>query len=141
MTDVNSGSISKGWSIMFYIAAAFNIIAAIGALLTPAESNALMMYGSKTALANPAASINTQAFLVFVLIFGIGYAMVAMDPTKNRGIVWLGILGKLYVFTAWGIYYKSGIVTLTAFAGTFGDLIFTILFIMFLIKTKESGLI
>jgi hypothetical protein len=138
MNEVQSGGISKWWSIMFYIAAVFNILAAVWSLLTP-ENTALLMYGSKTALDNPAASINSTAFLVFVIIFGIGYAMVAKDTSKNRGIVWLGIIGKLYVFSAWGFYCKAGLVTPTAFIGTSGDLIFSILFIIFLYKTREQA--
>ncbi|MBT3311349.1 MAG: hypothetical protein HN737_02050 [Desulfobacterales bacterium] len=138
MNYVNSNSISKCWSMMFIIAAAVNIIGAVWLLLNP-ENSGLLMYGSKIVFDNSAARINNQAFLFFVIVFGIGYIFVAKNPSENRGIVWLGIIGKLYYFTAWGFHFKSGLVTPAAFAGSFVDLAFAILFILFLYKTRESS--
>ncbi len=140
MNNVLQNNMSKWWSIMFIIAAAVNIIGAVWLLLNP-ENSGLLMYGSKIVFDNSAARINNQAFLFFVIVFGIGYAFVAKNPSKNRGIVWIGIMGKLYYFTASGLHFKSGLVTSAAFAGSFVDLAFAILFMLFLYKTRESGLL
>ncbi len=46
----------------------------------------------------PSYTVFYNGFLVAVLLFGVGYHMVGLDPAQNRAVVVLGALGKLAVF-------------------------------------------
>ncbi len=39
-----------------------------------------------------------RGFLLSILLFGVGYYLVSRDTSQNRGIVWLGAVGKVLVF-------------------------------------------
>lgn len=72
-----------------------------------------------------------------VLIFGIGYYMVSKQITANRGIVWLGALGKLSLFCEFTCFFISGKVTAMAFVLALGDIVWATLFLMFLFQTRD----
>lgn len=44
-------------------------------------------------------------FLGSVALFGAGYALIAMNPNKNQGIAFIGILGKIGIFLIYGRAY------------------------------------
>jgi hypothetical protein len=84
-----------------------------------------------------AALMYYQLFLLFVIVFGIGYIIVGLNLDKNHGIVLLCIIAKIFAFIFFVAYYLSGdIPFIQAMIGT-GDLIFAILFIEFLINYKK----
>ncbi len=72
-----------------------------------------------------------------ILIFGIGYYIVSRDITKNRGIVWMAIYGKLTFFFFLSYYYFTERAAILSFFGGCGDFIFTLLFALFLWQTKD----
>jgi hypothetical protein len=116
--------------ILFAIAAAWNFAAAAGALLTPELHRSLFFTVDNGVSAM--AQINTQGFWVAVLLFGVGYAIVARDPAKNHGLVVVGALGKLYVAVAWSWNFFAGTMKVMPLIGGLGDLVFAGLFLYFL---------
>ncbi len=123
---------------LFTVAAVWNLAAAAGALLTP-ELHRSLFFGSAVEELGSVARLNTQAFWVSVLLFGIGYGIVARDPDRNHGIVLLAALGKTYVFLAWFRYWLAGEVTGFALMGGIGDLVFAALFAWFLLGARRSA--
>ncbi len=77
-------------------------------------------------------------FLGLCFVFGIGYYWVSRDIHKNHDIIRMGIIGKLIVFVGllWGCV-AGRIHFIPASAGVV-DLIFSILFIEFLITFKKN---
>jgi hypothetical protein len=122
---------------LFTVAAVYNLVAAVGPLLATD-----MFYGlffAKTPAAHsPIAALHTQAFWVTVALFGLGYLMVARDPVRNRAILWLAAPGKIYVAALFGWHYWAGNVTAMAALGGFGDLVFALLFLRYLLLTRDD---
>ena len=75
-----------------------------------------------------------------VLVFGIGYYLVSRDVNKNRGIVWMGVIGKLCFFFFLTYSYLIAKSTILSFLGGTGDFIFTILFLNFLWQTRNEAI-
>ena len=63
-------------------------------------------------------------FAFCVLIFGVGYGIVAMDPRQNHGLIWLGILGKLGVVAILGQRWLTGVATAWVLPAAAGDFVF-----------------
>jgi hypothetical protein len=78
-----------------------------------------------------------RAFWVAVLLFGIAYLLVSLNTSENRGIVWLGILGKLAVFAFFTHAFFSDEATAGALAIVIGDLVWSAIFAWFLYSTRE----
>jgi hypothetical protein len=119
------------WKPLFWLAAAYNGSAAAVALLAP-DLHVERFFAPGTALEGPVAHLNLQAFWVSVLLFGVGYAIVARDPRRNHGILFLAALGKTYVFVVFTSHWLEGSMQLLALAGGIGDLVFAGLFAWFL---------
>ena len=82
-----------------------------------------------------------DAWLALAITFGIGYYMVYRDMFGNKGIVVLGIIGKL-AFSAVFIYSMfafKGQVPLFFLIPVSGDLVFVVLYWMFLNFARRSG--
>ena len=123
---------------VFYLAAVWNLSAAAGALLFP-QYHAELFFGSPLAVATPAAVLNSQIVWVSVAFFGVGYWMVAREPTRNHGLILVATLGKIYVGLRWIWAFGQGIVTPFAVVGAAGDLMFASIFAIFLLKAKRSS--
>jgi hypothetical protein len=113
---------------VFLVGALWNILG--GAFIIIATS----WIFSSAGLQPPRPSLYYDSWIALFVTFGIGYLMVYRDPYGNKNIVILGIIGKL-AFSAIFLY------SLTAFSGqvpefflipVIGDLIFVVLFSMFL---------
>ena len=81
------------------------------------------------------------SWIALFMTFGIGYYMVYKDMYANKNIVILGIIGKL-AFACIFIYYMA--IHWTQIPHIFliavvGDLIFVVLFSMFLLFVRMSG--
>lgn len=73
------------------------------------------------------------------MAYGIGYIMVSRDITKNHGIIFIGVIGKI-------LFFIDCIIALLLNEGNFFllltgsvDLIFAILFIEFLLAAKKES--
>ena len=121
---------------LFAIAALWNLAAAAVALIAP-DFHRGMFFVSTTDPIGTIALVNTQAFWVTVLFFGIGYGIVARDPVRNHALVFIAALGKIYVFFAWSWHWHAGEMTSFALFGAVGDLVFAALFLWFLRSTRH----
>lgn len=111
-----------GWRIVFGLAAVFNI--AVGAA----------MLAQLSPLAPPGLTTTTAALLI--IMFGVGYAMVARNPLAHRGIALLGLIGKAMMPVASWLHVQAGDAPMQAFYLSLGDLAFAALFLVFLLQTR-----
>jgi membrane-bound ClpP family serine protease len=83
-----------------------------------------------------------RSLWITVLVFGIGFFMVALKPVKHIGIVIMGLLGKLFFASNVLFQYSHEKVSQMAMIAAFIDLIFVLLFGIFIFKyysKKESN--
>ncbi len=101
------------------------------ALLTP-RFHVTQFFGPTTGFEGPVAHLYTQAFWVSVLLFGVGYAIVARNPNRNHGILLLAAFGKTYVFVVFARGWLTDSMSTLALVGGIGDLAFATTFVWFL---------
>jgi hypothetical protein len=128
----------RRWSWMFLCAAGFNFAMGGPIFFLPAWSYRVAYIGE--------ASAPTLRFWgdfgFAVLLIGIGYWIVSQDVTKNRGLVWLGILAKLFDVVALSARWASGIAHPIVLVPAAVDGAFVVLFILFLrggVGTSQSS--
>ncbi|MCK5841409.1 MAG: hypothetical protein KAH31_04530 [Candidatus Sabulitectum sp.] len=124
------------YSRMFLLAALWNVIATVAGLAFY-QFQLQLFFGSEAYTNCFYQALFYRIAITAVLIFGIGYYMVSRQITANRGIVWLGALGKLSLFCAFTCFFISGKVTAIAFVLALGDLVWATLFLMFLFQTRD----
>lgn len=78
-----------------------------------------------------------QIALVAIFIFGCGYWMVPRDPAGYRGIVVLGLIGKIGVVAIAFSHYFFGDVNFNLAGLTLGDLVFAAFFFRYLRATSR----
>lgn len=119
-----------GWRLAFLVAALFNF--AVGAPMVAAP--ALLATALGLAAGDP---LLLQLLGWLIVTFGIGYAMVAINPRLHRGIALLGIIGKggVIALTWWLAWHGSVARDVALLAG--GDLIFVAVFVAFLRRTHR----
>ncbi len=123
------------WRKFFAVAAAWNLLASIPAIILP-QLNLEMFYGLVTD--DFYTILLNRSFWAAVLIFGIGYLIIAYDPGKSLGIVIMGIIGKILVAVVWFYLFAVDLATaLVVFGGT-GDSIFTVFFVVYLLRGPRS---
>jgi hypothetical protein len=114
------------WRAIFALAAFVNFV--VGGAMAAAPRSAAEAIGGG---ADPA-SVQFAGWLIFT--FGVGYAMVARAPAANRGIVWIGAIGKFgaVAIALWRLATQGGYVPAQAIALPLIDLAFVALFALFL---------
>ena len=126
---------------MFFLGALWNFSFSLSGLAFPAFSMGLT-FGPGMDQALITGNYYSRSMYLFwwgaVLIFGIGYYIVSRDTSKNRGIVWMAVIGKLTFFFFFTYSYFTGRSTLLSFLGGSGDFGFTILFLLFLWQTRDE---
>lgn len=137
-SEIGSKLNSKFWRLVFVVAGLFTSFGVIPGIIKPKDG--LMTFASKDL--NDFYSIYFfQSLWLVVLIFGIGYLIVATNPTKHVGIVIMGFLGK-FVFAINVLYHAEHLSRLAFFAAII-DFVFVFLFGVFIFlywrnRTKES---
>jgi hypothetical protein len=126
----------RWFSVLLLAAAAWNIVGAILVLLN-LKTHITVFFGADAVFENRVAIINTIGFWGQVILFGAGYLIVAADPTRNHGILYLAISGKIAVCILWVWCWLQGYVTVVAFWGGIGDLVFAVLLLVFLAGTRR----
>lgn len=114
------------WRWLFAVAALYNL--AVGGAMVAAPSRIAAQLDISGA-GGPFALIMAG---LLIAVFGIGYAMVAAAPAKNRSIVWIGMIGKTGAAALAAVQFNAGIVPFNTFALGMGDLVFVVLFALFL---------
>jgi hypothetical protein len=120
---------------MFIIAAWWNL--AGGAFIILATGWVFESAG----LPPPSPPLYYQSWIALFLTFGLGYYLVARDMYRNRDIVLLGAIGKS-AFAAVFLYHfaaNPGSAPRFFLIPVAGDLVFVVLFIMFLRFARRKG--
>lgn len=74
---------------VLWIAAGYNLLAGAGMLCLVHEGYKLL------GIEKPELQLPVQLVGILVAVFGLGYALVAIDPITNRNVLLLGFLTKL----------------------------------------------
>jgi len=120
----------RNTKILFSLAAAFNFMACL-IFLEPLGLAAAFNL-SHSVGGDPLA----QIMLMAVFLFGVGYWLVPGNPTEYRGVVILGLIGKIGVVTiTFSHYFFVGDVNINLASLTLGDVIFAALFFRYLKAT------
>ena len=122
---------SRFWKITFLIAGIYTSIGVIPGIFNPEQG-----------LLNFTCQIiedwNTLYFFrslwITVFVFGIGFLIVALNPAKHIGIVIMGLLGKLFFASNVLFQYSNEKVSQIAMTAASIDLIFVLLFGIFIFK-------
>ncbi len=131
-----SGSVQR-FQALFFAAAAWNLAGAIMGLLFLEPLSKLGWPGT-TLLSDPISVQFTMMVFGLIAVLAIGYLLVALDPSRNRGLVLTAAIGKAVVL-AFGIYYSWGVGTAWLLIPAAGVAFFTLSFWWFLFSTRESG--
>jgi hypothetical protein len=119
---------------LFAIAAAFNFV--VAGLLLFLSGGLFPLLGL-----DPVAGANlTLPYVAAALIasYGYAYACLAYDARKYRVYIPLGVIGKLMAFAVVGWLWRSGDVTWRMPGFASGDLIFALLFLDYLRRTRGA---
>ena len=116
----------EAWRVFFAGAAFFNLAVATAMLAAPAAMARHLSIGGA------GAPYVAAAVGLLIGAFGIGYAIVASAPSRNRGIVWMGLAGKLGISVLATMQFAAGIIPFRYFALGMGDVVFAVMFAIFL---------
>ena len=72
-------------------------------------------------------------------LFGIGYWMAAGDPYRHRGVIQLGLAGKILVVTLVVMHLVDGSANGRLVAIVSGDVVFSGLFIWYLVSSRAAA--
>lgn len=122
---------------LFLLSALWNVIPGLAGLLFY-QSQFELLFGIKPITGDFHQALLFRSFMITVILFGIGYYIVSRELTLNRGIVWLGGLGKVICFVIFTVCFFIGKATLIAFMIFLGDFIWAILFALFLYQTRDK---
>ena len=119
--------------IVFYSAAIFNWTACLIFFAPLGIASAL---GLSHSISNGPFD---QIALMAIALLGLGYWMVAGDPVAHRGIVILGLIGKIaFVVVMFSHYFFVGDVNFNLAGLTIGDIIYSALFYRYLRSSSPS---
>src|SRR5262245_18214818 len=116
---------------MFLFAAIFNWIAAAVVILKIADP-------SLVPIASPFNCFGGQVFALFAALFGYGYYLVSCDPSRNEGIVQLGVIGKLMTFGLFLAHALARTIPFAVVVPTIADALFALLFLEFLLRGRRT---
>lgn len=85
---------------LLYFAGAYNVLAGLGMFCLYHEGFKLL------GLTKPELILPIQLVGLFVLLFGVGYVLVARNPLENRNVLLLGFLSKL-LGSVFGLAYVA----------------------------------
>ncbi len=137
ISQLNSfGWTYENWKTFFFVAALWNLLAAIPAIIRP-DLYFKIYYGLATD--DPYTIMLNRSFWIAVAIFGMGYWMVSRNPEKQTGIIVMGIVGKFAVAISWYYMVFTGMAEFMPFFGATGDSIFTVYFVIYLLSGPRSS--
>ncbi len=126
------------WKKFFFLASLWNISA--GPLFVALYLYIPSMIFTPEGLTythNPAFNAFYYVLIAAIVLFGIGYYAPSRDLMSNRVMVWLGILGKVFLTIVFFHLYFAKYITPLLPVALVGDLIWAAFFYTFLIQTRE----
>ena len=118
------------WTVFFFLAAAFNFCMGGPIFFASAWSYSVAYLGPP----DPGAIRFWGDFGYAVLLVGLGYAIIGLDIDKNRGIVWLGIVAKLFDMIVLPLRWSEGLAHPIVIAPAAIDGAFCLGFVWFLLR-------
>ena len=123
-------SIRRRWTVFFFLAAAFNF-----SMGGPIFFASAWSYSVAYILPPVAPTLRFWGdFGYAVILIGLGYAILGLDVDRNRGIVWLGIVAKLFDMIALPVRWWEGLAHPIVLAPAGIDGLFCLGFVWFLIR-------
>ncbi len=123
---------------IFTVAAVLNIVGSLSALAAmPLHLQLFYGHGSEDVLVK----FYHYNFWFVVLVMGIGYAIVARNPSQNQGLILIGSIGKLAAAVSWLIMYALGEATPLVLAGVAYDGSFGILFLLVFWQMRSGSMV
>jgi len=126
----------RRWQILFVAAALFNY--AIGFPILLARQWSFELSFLPSAGRDPMAIRLWADFGFAVVLIGFGYQLVSRNVTKNRGIVLLGIIAKLFDVFNLTFLYLRGLAAPIVLLPALIDGIFVCLFVVFWIAIERT---
>jgi hypothetical protein len=127
----------RRWATVFLLAALFNYAIGLPIMLARRWSYDLSYLPEVSR--DPMALRLWADFGFGVVLIGLGYQIVSRDVSKNRGIVLLGIIAKLFDVFNLPYLYLRGVAKPLVLAPAFIDGVFVALFIAFWISTARKS--
>jgi hypothetical protein len=124
----------KYWALLFFAAGVFNFCLGGPIFFAPGWSYRLAYIGE----ADAATLRFWSDFGFAVLLIGVGYFIVAVNVDKGIGIVWLGILAKLFDVIVLTLRFSDGLANVIVLLPAAIDGAFVLAFALFL-WSKHSG--
>jgi hypothetical protein len=124
------------WATVFFAAALFNYAIGFAILLFRRWSYDLSYVPEVTR--DPMALRLWADFGFAVVLIGLGYQLVARDVSKNRGIVLLGIIAKLFDVFNLTTLYLWGLAKPLVLVPALVDATFVLLFIAFWFSSART---
>ena len=125
----------RSWSRFFVVAAVWNLVIAVPIIVAPEWSYSLA-YPDEGA--SDAVLALWRDFGITVLLIGLGYYLVSRDLYRNRGIVIVGLLGKLIIdVIGIGWRYLDGMASQVALFAAAVDAVFVVAFLVFLLRFPD----
>ena len=119
-------------TVTFIAAAAFNLSAAALLLWRPELTLA------RLGIADLSAKLLARSLASSAAAWGIGYALLALNPKRFREFAWLGALSKTFFALIYAVAYLSGQIHFSAFAPALVEILFAWLFIRYLRRTPDK---
>jgi len=121
---------------MFQFAAIWNLVAGVSGIFFP-EIQFRYFFGSLNFSNHFYLGVFYRLFMFAVVVFGIGYYIVSLDLTLNRGIVWLGGVAKIILFFVASYLYAIGKASVIIWTIFLGDFLWGAAFLTFLYHTRK----
>ena len=84
-----SPEVPRSYRVWFYAAAVYNVLWGLAAGIFP---EFIATTGGLAGATHPSL---VQAIGMMVGVYGLGYYLLARDPIRYAGFIWIGLLGKL----------------------------------------------
>jgi len=123
------------WRLFFFAAAAFNFCIGGPICFNPGWSHEIAYTGNADA-----ATLRFWGDFGFaVLLIGIGYGIVGLDVNRNRGMVWLGVLAKLFDVVTLSSRWYEGLAHTIELIPAVIDGVFAVFFVVFLLRWRAPA--
>ncbi|MEZ5996478.1 MAG: hypothetical protein R3C25_12095 [Hyphomonadaceae bacterium] len=119
------------WRWLFAVAALFNF--AVGGVMLAAP----WRVAPHLSVTGPGGSYIVAMTGSYIAVFGLGYAIAAAAPIKNRGIIWMGAVSKLAAAALWSIQFGAQVIEFRVFVIGMIDVVFAALFGLFLRRSRH----